>query len=83
MDNLLNPGHLPLIAFRYKPSPSEAVGTLLKVPIRRIFFLDEDNYSEIETMSLNALKQYAKEQQYEFPSTPRVLSYLHPANRTS
>ena len=76
MDNLLNPGHLPLIAFRYKPSPSELVGKLLNVPIRRIFFTDENKYSEVETMSLHYFEEYAKKQQFEFPSTYKPADML-------
>ena len=48
---------IPLIAYKFSPEENDLVDELLGKPVRRIFLIDEDKYSDLEKEKLTEMKE--------------------------
>ena len=60
---------IPLIAYKFSPEENDLVDELLGKPVRRIFLIDEDKYSDLEKEKLTEMKEYLKSINYVLPES--------------
>ena len=79
MENLYNPGLIPLRAYTYHPKDNEKVDELIGYPLRRIFYVNKNSFSEKEKEKIKEVYLKAKEENYILPddySAEQILRQL-------
>ena len=67
MENLYNPGLIPLRAYTYYPKENEKIDDLIGFPLRRIFYVNKNSFSEKEKESITKVYIKSEEENYKIP----------------